>query len=109
MPFPPCPRVPLPLVFNFLRPVTLIFRVSPVLQEKEIYTIDEEHALNKSSQNRNQTVFIILLDLGGWLTPFIDERESNVLSQAKLPGHSFLQPGSWLMFTEGQCLQRRKI
>ena len=75
MHFPPCPRVPLPLVFNFLHPVTLIFRVSPVLQEKEIYTIDEERALNKSSQNRNQTVFIILLDCYGCFTPFIEERE----------------------------------
>ena len=82
MPFPPCVPLPLPLplvfplAFGLLLPVTLIFRVSPVLQAKEIYRIDEEHALDKNSQNRNQTVFIILLDCGGWLTPFVKERES---------------------------------
>ena len=65
--------------------------------------IDEEHALNKSSQNRSQTVFIILLDFYGWLTPFINERESEILSQANLPRHSFLQPGSWLTLTARQC------
>ena len=98
---------PLFLIFSILLP--LFLGCHQFYKKKKYIRLMKNVPSTKAHKTEIKQFSLPYLIWMAGFTPFIEERESNVLSQVKLPGHSFLQPGSWLMFTEGQCLQRRKI